>query len=204
MFSVIIPTMWKCKTFTNFLPVLENCQQVKEIILIDNSRHNNPGVKNTNKIKVFPFKHNIKVNPSWNFGVEEATCENICILNDDITFDTLKLKEINNLLKNDTGILLTNFFDTSEKLKATEIKTRGFAQACLFFIKKKNYYKIPSDLKFYYGDDWLFHTNQKRGRKNYLLKGLNIKGKISETSKSFQNIMHFELPLYWKHLHNFL
>ena len=68
-YTVIIPTMWRCPQITvPFLAELSACDNVGEIIIIDNDSSKQPSILPTNKVTLYNFGKNIYVNPAWNFG----------------------------------------------------------------------------------------------------------------------------------------
>jgi hypothetical protein len=85
MYSVIIPTMWKCDRLTTTLNELNEVRSVGEIILIDNT--NNAYEVNIEKVRHIKEGKNTYVNPAWNKGVSLAKYDKVIILNDDIWFD---------------------------------------------------------------------------------------------------------------------
>ena len=70
--SVIIPTLWKPKTFPELLERLQNEPCVDEILIIDNAPHQKASVEFGPKIIWLEQPQNIFVNPAWNLGVERA------------------------------------------------------------------------------------------------------------------------------------
>ena len=156
MFSVIIPTLWKSEYIHTSISQLEEHPEVGEIILIDNSTE----VKELNNAKICHIREGINtyVNPAWNKGVRLAKYENLCILNDDLVFDTKILDWIKPHM--DLGIIgmnvanydkwRTEFNPVIEKMEG-----RDWGWGCLFFVKKDKWVNIPDDLLIACGDDWL-------------------------------------------------
>lgn len=162
-FSVIIPTMWYSDKIQENIERLDDSEYVNEIILIDNNTSLKPNyIEKYTKIKYLPQKENIYVNPAWNLGVEESLCENICISNDDVIFDADIFSFIKEHL--DVGIYgmsTDNYYieGKDSKYLVSKINQRPWGWGCLFFVKKKNWVPIHSDLKIACGDDWLIkHT----------------------------------------------
>ena len=100
--SVIIPTLWKAKEFTDHLvDVLVDDESVGEIIIIDNA----PTDFCYTDEKVYTLKQseNLYVNPSWNLGVEESDYDKFIILNDDIIIPYNFVSSLEGLLTEDKG-----------------------------------------------------------------------------------------------------
>jgi hypothetical protein len=71
--------------------------------------------------------------------------------------------------------------DGNFKLVEAEKRITGFG--CMMFIKKDSYNFIPNDLIMFFGDDYLFHLNNKKGNKNYNIYGCKNNGVWGITSK---------------------
>ena len=159
--SVIIPTLWKPATFPTLLHNLDTCDEVSEIVLVDNAPNAKPkGLPQLTKLVHLPQEENIYVNPAWNLGVQHATSEKICICNDDVLFDcdlifghfeTRQLKGI-------TGIHPDSFdpstWNEGDLIRSSEVHIKRM-WACLFFLPKAAYIPIPDELKIWWGDAWL-------------------------------------------------
>jgi hypothetical protein len=77
--------------------------------------------------------------------------------------------------------LAMNNQDGDLRLVLADTRTHGFG--CMMFIKKDSYDFIPSDLIMFFGDDYLFHLNNKKGNKNYNIYGCKNNGVWGITSK---------------------
>lgn len=208
-YTVIIPTMWKCPQITvPFLAELSACEHVCEILVIDNNVNNRPSLLPTNKITFFNFGKNIFVNPAWNFGVDNAQNDLICIVNDDIAFDLNVFTKLEPYLTPTNGVigLCPGEKDFNQPpitdgsiniILWTGQHTYGFG--CLFFLHKKNWHKIPDDLKVYYGDNYIFDLQLARKRTNYLITNMKFKGYFAQTTgdTSISNgFLDRETPIY--------
>ena len=183
-YSVIIPTMWKVENqFVDFLRVLCNSDSVGEIIIIDNdnSKRPNTSVLSNNKIKMLDFDQNIYVNPAWNIGVDLSKNDRLCIVNDDVIFDTKVFTHIQDLLSGDVGIFglcpgVSDFNQIPVTDGSIEIlpwsgqHTYGFG--CLMFLHKNSWVRIPKGLDIYFGDDFIFNLQLSKGKKNYLITNM--------------------------------
>lgn len=210
MFSVIIPTMFKCINITNEL--LANLYQdpfVSEVILIDNTENYNDTVKllYNDKLKIKPQSKNIYVNPAWNLGVSIAKEDYIAIINDDITipenvFTGLSQASIENL-----GVIGANYLTIQEvqipkrfvinEFNLVEVyqRTWGFG---IFMVMYKNHYEnIPEELKIWCGDDYIYQQNRLSGRYNYITT-FPIQTKMSTTSDNpiFDELKNKDLEIY--------
>jgi len=185
--TIIIPTLFKVPRLIQTLYELINNENVDEIILIDNTT-------NTNHITLPKVKHicetnNTFVNPAWNKGVSLSTSDKICILNDDIWFDWIYLKDISEFITENKGLIgmsSDNYYTPKESFGITPIQPnlrsnkgdRPFGYGCCFFLHKKNWIEIPNELKIFAGDDWLFYNNPNQ---NFIIEGLKCEGKFGGT-----------------------
>jgi hypothetical protein len=176
--------MWKAEGFLERLHQLSKIKEVGEIILIDNSE--TPPQLNIPKLFHIKELKNTYVNPAWNKGVKLARYDKICILNDDINFDDVIFEWAEPHITDDKGMIgLYQFegnpyFDDDKQFKLVE--TNGWrcnGYACLFFIHRNSYVKIPESIKVWYGDDYLFFKN---GKTNYFMQNINVWGRTSITS----------------------
>ena len=207
--SVIIPTLQKNLDFLNqLINSLINDEAVGEIIVIDNSTK---GFEyNNEKVRVIVPKQNLFVNPSWNLGAKEAKYEYLGILNDDICIPEGFCGSIINEITESTGVIGTNGYsminksyepekitDNSYILEETAFSTFNFG--VMMFLHRNCFYEIPTDLKIFYGDDYLFFKNKKNHKKNYVIEGLKMYHYGSLSSKNFSDVIKKENSLYKKH-----
>ena len=63
---------------------------------------------------------------------------------------------------------------------------------------KKSYYKIPENIRIWYGDDYLFQMNNEGGKINYVIDDIPIFTKISATSdlEEFDEIKSIDTLMY--------
>jgi len=202
-FSIITPTMWKYPPHIRFLEDLVDHDYVDEIILINNDQAalpKNCGVLTHSKIKIYNFLENIGVNPAWNLGVNIASNKQICLLNDDMVFDLTLLKKVSKVLSADTGVIgicnenppTTGCIDIHPWVGQN---TLGFG--CLMFVHKDWWIDIPSQLKIYYGDNWIFDTCLIRNKPIYVITDLLYKTEWATTSRyTPSHVIHDEGALY--------
>ena len=62
----------------------------------------------------------------------------------------------------------------------------------------KSYHKIPENLRIWYGDDFLFKTNNRLGKTNYVIDDIPIFTKASATSdlEDFNEIKNIDTLMY--------
>lgn len=234
MFSVVIPTMWRYSPFLEFLEKLHNEILVEEIIIINNDVRNTPStnILSLPKIKLQNLDSNIYVNPAWNLGVKLSRNKKICIMNDDIIYDLNIFNLINPLLDPSVGLMGLiskvdrhhNIINENSQVKFEQIPfytTEGlwyipwhlipqygyefpYGIGQLMFVHKDNWYDIPSELKVFCGDCFIYDTQQLSGRKVYGIKNLWHHTPFSVTSKHISNsFIEFESPFYSQFISNY-
>jgi hypothetical protein len=161
MFTVIIPTMWRSEYTPKLLNDLNNCPEVGEIILIENT----PGGENkvVGKTRYMSQGRNIYVNPAWNWGVREAKYENICICNDDVNFSTSVFISPYIRVQGVVGMASDNYYVESD-LSLETFDKRPWGWGCLIFTK---IYRLDDD-------DLLAPNALKNVEKYYQNKGYDI------------------------------
>jgi hypothetical protein len=180
LFTVVVPTMWKYEPFVDFLNELLNNSNVGEVILIDNDPTRTPVLRASSKLRYITFGSNIFVNPSWNYGVENASYDYVCILNDDLTFDLSVFNGVRPVLDNDTtGVIgitpghkeynQTPVTDGKYQIVPWQEGMHQFGYGCLMFVNKNNWTHIPDELKIYYGDYFIFDNHLANNRINYCI-----------------------------------
>lgn len=193
-YSVVVPTMWRSnKSFLPFLNALVNHYRVDEIILIDNDNTKTPNdqVLKHAKIKRYDFGKNIYVNPAWNFGVSVSENEKVCIVNDDLSFDTRLFDRLDGFILSENGVIglcpgVSDFNQPPYTDGSINIKewngehTYGFG--CLMFIHKDSWVPIPDGLDIYFGDNYIFDINLRRGKKNYIITNIDHNPVFAQTT----------------------
>lgn len=213
MISVVIPTMWKPPHLNKMLPILDRHSLIGEIILIDNDRTktNHNLLKKISKLRYYSFsQENIFVNPAWNCGAQVSKYDKLFILNDDCLVNLISLDKIYDMIIPENGILgfseesYCNYeldaFDLlcsagyGSNLIIKEInpgeykKTTGmphFYYGSAMFIHKKNFVKIPENLKIYYGDLFIYLMNLQKNLFNYMISNGLVMSKPSYTVSDF-------------------
>lgn len=200
-YSVIIATMWKYNRFPEILRSLVSCTYVQDIVIINNSGEKNiqfDSILFNEKIRIFNFEKNLGVNPAWNFGMKQTKYDKVCILNDDLEFDTRvfeKLLPYYDVRFGAAGLCagLVEFDQpqiTNGSIDIIEVAQHNVHSfGTLMFIDKKNWIDIPEELIIYYGDTFILNRSIFTGKINYLITNMNYYTPGSTTCSSV------ELPL---------
>jgi hypothetical protein len=137
---------------------LDASDYIEEIIIVDNDASKCPGLSDISKLIYLPQKENIYVNPAWNLGVEISSCDHVCILNDDISFDvdTAFKVAIRNFKMGHTLVGLHQL--SYDYLDVSEMAGRFYGFGCCMFLHKSDWTPIPDQLKIWYGDTWMINS----------------------------------------------
>lgn len=213
MISVIIPTMWRAVEYTKpMMTALDQHPLVGEIILIDNdrSRTEHEFLKTISKLTYWCFENgNIFVNPAWNFGAEVAKFDKLFILNDDCLLNIKQLDKIYDEITSDRGMIGFSFlsyctytieaYDSlcnsgfGEEISIEIIDPKDFPRSSgmphpfygsAYFIHKDSYFKIPEEFRIYYGDLFIYVSNLKNGKGNYVIDDGLVMTQYSSTVSS--------------------
>lgn len=117
-----------------------------------------------NNINIIINDNNIDLNKLWNNFFINSDTDYLCYLNNDIRITNNFIEDTINILdkEKNTGIVIhtTNSFKYNKKLITLEYKFLDYRikQGWDFTIRKSLYKLIPDKLRFYFGDDWLFHN----------------------------------------------
>lgn len=192
MFTVVIPTMWKSESIEDLLISISDIDNISEIILINNDKENTPNfkiLKHKKIIHITPYK-NIITNRSLNLGVLLSKNNNICLLNDDILFDT----NLFNFMENhkDKNLCGLSMFSEDTELKLIECDEKPFGFGSIMFIRKDSYQYIPHQLLLQYGDDYLYLMNEYNGNINYKIVGCKNNNIFAVTSDAGIYVEEYE------------
>ena len=209
--SVIIPTLWKAKEFTDHLVnVLVEDESVGEIIIIDNAPTD--FCYSDEKVCTLKQLENLYVNPSWNVGIEESDYDKFIILNDDIIIPYNFVSSLEGLLTEDKGVIgidskaviaidgFTNenitFLDRKITLKSIRMRDWGFG--IVIAGNKKSYHEIPENIRIWHGDDYLVQLNNEVAKTSYVIDNVPIFTKMSTTSDlpEFEEIKNIDTLMY--------
>lgn len=205
MIDIIIPTMWMAETTIDSVQKYCNNPKISKVILIDNNTKRRPKslskLLSNPKVDCVSYGRNIYVNPAWNEGYYRSSSNIIAIVNDDIVigdnvFDLVLNKNLQpgdlvgvNLRGYQDNYKIDDHIETKEeivKLKydnASPIGGQAWAFGICMFMHRKTYKVIPSLYQIWYGDDYLAQNAENV----YAINSNQIKGKISETLKRFNN-----------------
>lgn len=195
-FSVVVPTMWKANDlFKKSLEGLVSHNLVNEVIIINNHVEKTPNwsILQHSKVKVLDQKENLKVNPSWNLGVDKSKNDSVAIINDDLYFDTKLFDRVNEHMENDNDLYC--FTVGGKKYNQPEItdgsidfvkwkpgvSSYGYGQ--LMIVNKKYWKPIIDGLDFYFGDDFIFKNAIDRGSNVFLILNMNYEEDFGSTTR---------------------
>lgn len=188
--------MWKFEPFSEFINDVARCDVVSDIHIINNDVSKTPQVTFHPKIKVHDFPENTFVNPAWNYGVSVSRSDKICVMNDDVIYDIRILYRMDEFLERD-GVGLVGISPgeitlgqvpiTTGRIFITEIQNLSYGFGGLFFLKKEEWYDIPSEIKVFCGDNYQFEVAKIRGRQNYVINDSLFKTVYGTTSGSIVN-----------------
>ncbi len=194
MLSVVVPTMWQFKPFCDFIEDVAQLPIVDEIIIINNLVELTPDhpALSHQKIKMHNMEENIYCNPSWNLGAKLAKNDKVCFLSDDVIVDLRIFKRVHDHMTPEqgiTGIRITkevydlhfpnhsNIQDLNKLVVTGDLKITpwvgveyNLGWGALFFVDKRNWIDIHSELLIMYGDSWVFNMQIEMGRMNYLVQ----------------------------------
>lgn len=195
--DIVIPTMWRSKTFIDSLVNYSTNEEINKIIIIDNDHKKRPThpILENKKIELVNYGKNVYVNPSWNEGYYRSTTEVFGIINDDIVVDNDVFRDIAHtdftsidligvhLQSTPDNYHIGVHNDAKDKLfklnvdKNEAIGGQSYAFGVCMFIKRSSYSVIPSLYQIWFGDDYLVQKCENI----YCLKTSRIKGEISKT-----------------------
>lgn len=194
MFTVVIPTIWSppIDFIDKNIESLSNNDLVKNIILINNKLDKNKGRYSDNSKVIELNFDNIYVNQSWNLGAEMSTTDNVCLMNDDVVFNTDIFKFIKDSFESSNDVKLVGVCKSSYSLEndgeflLEKISVRNKGWGCLIFTKKQFYTPIPNDLRIHFGDDYLIKRQEGF---TYKVKGLKVMSEISTSINSDEKFL---------------
>ncbi|CAB4937893.1 unannotated protein [freshwater metagenome] len=186
-FTIVIPTLQRSALLPELVSRLAGSPQVHEVLVINNASE--PWAHPAEKCRVLDMTENIFVNPAWNLGAHEATTGLIGLVNDDVLFDPRILGPIAKRLVRGAGIIgpATACVRGVDAPSARSwhrplfVPTyeRDVAFGTAMFMRRQDYVPIPSDLKVWRGDDYLF---RRQVRRNLVMLGIDIRTHMSTTS----------------------
>ena len=90
----------------------------------------------------------------------------------------------------------TTFLDRKIDLKP--LKKRGWGFGITLAGHRKSYYKIPENIRIWYGDDYLVQMNNEHYKTNYIVDDLPIFTMMSTTSnlEEFEDVKNIDNLMY--------
>jgi GT2 family glycosyltransferase len=121
-------------------------------------------------VDVIKSKINTPVNSVWNWFYENYNEDILCFLNNDVLIYDNFISDIINVFEKESnvGVVVhsTNHDSYTEKKEVTEytvVEPKIFMQGWDFSIKRNVYTLVPTELKTYCGDDFIFHKLYEKG-----------------------------------------
>jgi GT2 family glycosyltransferase len=178
MISVIVPVFNQIFLTDSLLSYIStNLVKPLEVILVDNNSTENiaslvPKYKDLNIVYLRQRK-NWGVNNAWNIGIQVAKGDLISILNNDIIISKFFFKYIQKVMDDNPNVGICYPATIGKKYhilqadKEPEIvlELSGYREGWAFTIRTniaRDCYPIPSELRMFYGDDYLFEYTRKR------------------------------------------
>jgi len=183
-----------------------------KIILIDDCSEELFDIKKySSKLNIQYIKHktNRGLNYSWNEGLNLSNTPLISVLNNDIILNEFFFDKIIEVQKENWGIVCPNKAKTIEMVnnenlppKIIHLKKR---QGWCWTIKKEVYNligKIPSFLRIYCGDDYIFLKSKNLGFENVMISNNYVYhyGGATVNSPVYAGLREQEKKLFLEHL----
>jgi len=195
-YSIVVPTMWRANNlFEKSLYGLVKHNLINEILIINNQVDRTPDwdILKHPKIKILNQEENIKVNPSWNLGVNMSKNNLVAIINDDLCFDTKLFDKISNHMKDDKDLYCfgvggdkynqPDITDGNIDFIQWEYGMSSYGYGQLMIINKKYWTPIVKGLDFYFGDDFIFKNTLDRNGKVYIILNMNYEADFGSTTR---------------------
>jgi hypothetical protein len=191
MYSVIIPTLWKCDRLKETLKELDSHPLIGEILLFDNTANEIP-ITDLPKLKHILEGRNTYVTSPWNKGALMAQYDKLLVLNDDNWIDWNILYSLSDFITEEVGLIGMDeknhhMTETNYEIGLEPIEHRNGGYGCVLFVHKNSWIPIPEEMKIWGQDDWLFVKNRNYGKQNYKLVNFKVNGSVSLTVDSLSN-----------------
>lgn len=186
--TVIIPTLqmvWNDITKKIVRRISEECESLKEILIINNANHDmmTTDVSDLKNVKIINDKPNLYVNSAWNYGIQLTDTEFYCLLNDDIVFKPKLLDAICNFLTenkqyNITTVATANEWNVEHMFSRLESESpynpnltfdirkypQSIKQGWFLFGRKSLWVPIRLEITGHImnGDDWILQRNMEK------------------------------------------
>jgi GT2 family glycosyltransferase len=115
--------------------------------------------------------YNRPLNHLWNDFVHESSTPFCCILNNDVRVVPNFLSSAIKVLQKETNVGFVNHTTNSEKFSTWsnildyDVIETPYRQGWDFIFRKECYNKIPEELTFFYGDDYIYSKLYSSGKK---------------------------------------
>jgi hypothetical protein len=191
MYSVIIPTLWKCDRLKETLKELDSHPLIGEILLFDNTTNETP-ITDLPKLKHILEGRNTYVTAPWNKGAAMAEYDKLLVLNDDNWMDWNILYPLSDFITEGVGLIGMDeqnhhMTETDYEIGLEPIEHRNGGYGCVLFVHKNSWIPIPEEMMVWGQDDWLFVKNRNYGKQNYKLVNFKVNGSVSLTIDSMSN-----------------
>lgn len=202
MLTIVVPTMWRYAPFVEFLRSLTEVSCVDQIIVINNDKERMPAYRPQHeKIEYIDNEYNIFVNPAFNLGVQQARNQNVCIINDDVIFDSRILYYGEHFMDITPTCGVLGISVGEEKYQQPGFKdgtidfvkwdpdqqpAMFFGFCMLFFVRKSEWLPIPQGLNIYFGDDWVVRTQKLFNREIYSITNCFFYTPFSQTCSTIE------------------
>jgi len=191
MYSVIIPTLWKCDRLKETLKELDSHPLVGEILLFDNTA-NETSIINLPKLKHILEGRNTYVTAPWNKGAAMAQYDKLLVLNDDNWMDWNILYSLSDFITEEVGLIGMDeknhhMTETDYEVGLEPVNHRNGGYGCVLFLHKNSWIPIPEEMMIWGQDDWLFVKNRNYGKQNYKLVNFKVNGSVSLTHEALAN-----------------
>jgi len=191
MYSVIIPTLWKCDRLKETLKELDSHPLVGEILLFDNTTNETP-ITDLPKLKHILEGRNTYVTAPWNKGAAMAQYDKLLVLNDDNWMDWNILYSLSDFITEEVGLIGMDeknhhMTETDYEVGLEPVNHRNGGFGCVMFIHKDSWIPIPEEMMIWGQDDWLFIKNRNHSKQNYKLVNFKVNGSVSLTHEALAN-----------------
>jgi len=178
--TVVIPTLLKAPKLLR-INIDTLLKQKCNIHIIDNTSNNGcrPFSELSPNIKISYFPTNIGVNKAWNLGVVSSQTEFYLLLNDDcLVWDTCIETSEGIMSDNTIGIqtfrtltqISSDIYLSVHKQQKSQPDLRNLGPGNEYhmlgwyiFGRVKQYEQIPSELRIFYGDNFIYQMARKKG-----------------------------------------
>jgi hypothetical protein len=142
------------------------------------------------EIEVIKNTINVPLNHLWNRFVEETKTPFICFLNNDVSISPNFISSAIEVFNDSPDISFVNHVTNNKEYKKWSKKLKykiidhPYRQGWDPIFRRENYFKIPEEIKFFYGDDYIYSKTYSSGFKGaYILSSPMIHFERSTTAE---------------------